>query len=189
MRTIKVPSLLRASRPLSLVGAAIVGFVCSPALAQGTGGAAENWARIAACARLDKPDERLACADEVYRAAGLRDRAPEGAQQRETFGEPKREKAMPAASPAPSAHKEAPTRPAPAPPLESITTTISKAFDPGNHLLVIVAQDGQIWQQNESKDLGLPPLGGTVFTVEKGALGSFTCRIAKGRSFRCRRHS
>ena len=57
-----------------------------------------------------------------------------------------------------------------------------------NRLIVIVTADGQIWQQSESKDLGLPPPPGTAFTVDKGALGSFTCRIAKGRSFRCRRH-
>ncbi len=81
----------------------------------------------------------------------------------------------------------------PAPPqaasadVDSIATTVSRAFDPGNRLLVIITADGQVWQQSESKDIGLPPRPGVAFTVEQGALGSFTCRIGTARSFRCRR--
>ena len=104
-------------------------------------------------------------------------------------------------APAPQAAAPAPApvpRPAPsvaaAPPapvqperLDSIVTTIAKSFDPGNRMLVFVTAEGQIWQQNESKDIGLPPRAGTAFTVEKGALGAFICRVGGSRSFRCRR--
>ena len=174
------------TRGLWLGGGAALLVAAGAALAQGTGNPAENWAKIAACARLDRPDERLACADAVYRATGLLDRAREVAQQRQSFGEPPRERPKPApqvAAPAP-----APAPPAPPAALERIATTVSQAFDPGNRLMVIVTQDGQIWQQNESKDLGLPPRPGTAFAIEKGALGSFNCRIGGGRTFRCRRH-
>jgi hypothetical protein len=164
-------------------------LLASSALAQGTGDAAQNWGKIAACAGIDSSDQRLACVDAVYRAAGLLDPAREVAQQRQSFGQPPRERRK--AVPPPTERSPAPRVAAAAPsaPLDQIVTTVSQAFDPGNHLMVIVTQDSQIWQQNESKDLGLPPRAGTRFTIEKGALGSFNCRIATGRTFRCRRHA
>jgi len=177
------------ARAVWLAGGAALLLAAGSALAQGAGDPAENWARVAACARLDRADDRHACVDAVLRATGLLDRAQEAAQQRESFGEPRRERPQPVPPPAAAAAASAP-RPAPAAPspeLDRIATTVSRAFDPGNRLMVIVTQDGQVWQQNESKDLGLPPRPGTSFTVEKGALGSFICRIGNGRSFRCRR--
>lgn len=177
---------------MAVAGAALLAGAA--ALAQGgSGDAAANWERVAACARLEKAAERHACIDGVLRAAGLLDRAREVAEQRERFGEPRRERSQPlpppaAPAPSPGPAPAAPPPAAPPPELDRIATTVSRAFDPGNRLMVIVTQDGQVWQQNESKDLGLPPRPGTGFTVEKGALGSFICRIGNGRSFRCRRH-
>lgn len=177
------------TRAAGLGGGALL-LVAGAALAQGTGDPAQNWSKVAACAQLDRAEKRHACVDAVLRDAGLLDRAREASQQRQSFGEPERPRERP--QPAPARHAPAPApSPAPgstAPELQQIATTVSRAFDPGNRLMVIVTADGQIWQQSESKDLGLPPPPGTVFTVEKGALGSFTCRVAKGRSFRCRRH-
>ena len=171
----------------SLASAVVLAYAAMPALAQGAGDPAQNWTRIAACAPIERADERQACVDEVFRAAGLREAARTLAQQRESFGEQPRPRSQPA--PQRSAAAEAPRAApaAPAPELDSITTTVSRAFDPGNRLMVIVTQDGQVWQQSESRDLGLPPRPGTAFMVEKGSLGSFICRIGNGRSFRCRR--
>jgi hypothetical protein len=179
-----------AARAIGLAAGTALLVAAGAAVAQGTGEPAENWAKVAACARLDRADERHACVDAVLRAAGLLDRAREAAQQREAFGAPPPRERPQAGPPKAAA---APPRPGPAPAapaaeLAQITTTVSRAFDPGNHLMVIVTQDGQVWQQNESKDLGLPPRAGTGFTVEKGALGSFICRFGNARSFRCRRH-
>lgn len=183
------PSGIRAAW---LAAGAVLVLTAAPAVPQGTGDPAENWARIAACARQDRASDRQACVDEVFRSTGLLDRAREEAQQRDTFGQqarpaPRAAPPVAAATPAPSRQ---PTPPTGAPPaeLDRIATTVSRAFDPGNKRMVIVTQENQIWQQNESKDLGLPPRPGTSFTIEKGALGSFICRIANGRSFRCRRH-
>lgn len=190
MATIVVHSCpLRAAPALRFAAGAALTLLASSALAQGTGDAAQNWGKIAACARIDSLDERLACVDAVYRATGLLDRAREVTQQRQSFGQPPRERRKTAPQsimPLPAQRGEVTPLPAP---LDQIVTTVSQAFDPGNHLMVIVTQDGQIWQQNESEDLGLPPRSGTRFTIEKGALGSFNCRIATGRTFRCRRHA
>lgn len=150
----------------------------------GSGDPAANWEQVAACARHDRASERHACIDGVLRAAGLLDRGREIAEQRETFGEQRRD---PPAPPPPPAAVAAPPSAAP-PVLEELATTVSRAFDPGNRLMVIITEEGQVWQQNESKDLGLPPRPGTRFVIEKGALGSFNCRIGGGRTFRCRRH-
>lgn len=88
---------------------------------------------------------------------------------------------------APAAAPAAPPRPAPPAKLDSIETTIAQAFDPGNRLYIFVTAEGQIWQQNESKDLGLPPRPGTRFSVERGAMGGFICQFGNSRAFRCRR--
>jgi hypothetical protein len=184
--TSRATSLVAA---MGLVVAAVLVFATGAALAQGTGSPAENWAKVAACAQLEPGDERQACVDDVFRSAGLLDRARELAQQRESFGEQRRERPQPAPPVAAATPRPSPV-PAPTPSpaeLDRIVTTVSRAFDPGNRLMVIVTQEGQVWQQNESKDLGLPPRAGTSFTVEKGSLGSFNCRIGGGRSFRCRR--
>lgn len=188
--------LLLPSRWRWLAAGAGVLIAGGAAVAQGSGDPAANWARIAPCARLDRAAERHNCADAVFRAVGLLDRVQEEAQRRAEFGQPARPRVQPAPAPTTSAAPRAVATSMPAPPppsappqeLAQLETTVSRAFDPGNRLMVIVTQDGQVWQQNESKDLGLPPRAGTPFTVVKGALGSFNCRIAGGRTFRCRRH-
>lgn len=149
----------------------------------GSGNPAANWEQVAACARHDRAEERHACVDGVLRATGLLDRTREVAEQRETFGQQRPD--PPAAPPPPAVAAPPPAAP---PVLEELTTTVSRAFDPGNRLMVIITEEGQVWQQNESKDLGLPPRPGTRVVIEKGALGSFNCRIGGGRTFRCRRH-
>jgi hypothetical protein len=173
---------------IAVAGAVLLGGAGAALAQSGSGDPAANWEQVAACARLEKAAERHACVDAVLRAAGLLDRAREAAQQRESFGEPRRERPQPVPPAAAAAARASPAPAAPLPELDRIATTVSRAFDPGNRLMVIVTQDGQVWQQNESKDLGLPPRPGTSFTVEKGALGSFICRIGNGRGFRCRRH-
>ena len=136
-------------------------------------------------------------AEEQRRSFGL-----SAAQQQETERRTVRTERAPVPAPAPVASPSpavpAASAPRPQPPqsepprsqaadVDSIATTVSRAFDPGNRLLVIITAEGQIWQQSESKDIGLPPRPGTAFSVEQGALGSFTCRIGTARSFRCRR--
>ena len=167
--------------------AAIAGLLLAAGAASaqsGSGDPAANWDQVAACARHDRAEERHACIDGVLRATGLLGRDREIAEQRETFGAQRRD---PPAVPLPPATAAAPP-PAPPPVLQELATTVSRAFDPGNRLMVIITLEGQVWQQNESKDLGLPPRPGTAFVIEKGALGSFNCRIGGGRRFRCRRH-
>jgi hypothetical protein len=165
----------------------------------GSGDPAANWAQVAACAQLDSADARHACVDNVLRATGLLDRQTEVAQQRETFGQTRRPDPAPpppppVAPPAPAAVTPSAALPpaaavAAAPPvLDQIETTVTRAFDPGNRLMVVITAEGQVWQQSERKDIGLPPRAGARFVVEKGSLGSFNCRIGGGRTFRCRRH-
>ncbi|MBT2188337.1 hypothetical protein [Sphingobium nicotianae] len=78
---------------------------------------------------------------------------------------------------------------APAKTVDGIATSIAKAFDPGNRLMIFVTAEGQIWQQSELKDIGLPPRTGTPFTIEKSALGGFMCQVGKYKTFRCTRRA
>ncbi|MGX7896407.1 hypothetical protein [Tsuneonella sp. HG222] len=194
---------------------ALVLLLAAPALAQDDS-AAGNWQKVVACAQDSSEKRRHDCIDRVLTEAGVLSDAKRAEttvrDERQNFGlsgvqqaeVARKAEAANAPAPVPSAAPVPPTPPvaaasppagpttpaAPATaaaPLEAINTTVAKAFDPGNKLLVIITEDGQVWQQSESKNIGLPPKAGTAFTVEKGALGAFNCRIGNGRSFRCRR--
>ena len=89
-------------RTACLSGAAVLLLTAAPAVPQGTGDPAQNWARIAACANEERAADRQACVDAVFRATGLLDRVREEAQQRDTFGQQPRPqpRAVPAPMPA-----------------------------------------------------------------------------------------
>ncbi|MEO0061874.1 MAG: hypothetical protein RLZZ08_434 [Pseudomonadota bacterium] len=174
---------MRGNRIAAVI--ALLAPAASPAVAQ-DGGAGGNWAQVVACAKEASDARRHACIDAVLDKAGVlaapADRAAATvAESRQTFG------MSPVQREAKRTDAPRPAMPPTSAPLDRISTTVDRAFDPGNRLLVIVTQEGQIWQQSESRDIGLPPRSGTAFTVEKTALGGFTCQIGKTRSFRCRR--
>lgn len=166
-----------------------------PAVAQD---AAANWAEIVRCGAIPKDKERHACADAVLERAGALASAKQRndakvAENRETFGlQPTRQREKPPVTvpvTVPPATPAATPAAVPLPPAaaDRIETTVAKAFDPGNRLIVIITAEGAVWQQSELKDIGLPPRPGTAFAVDKGALGGFTCQVGKYKSFRCRR--
>jgi len=171
---------------LWLAGGAASALWAGPALSQGDGVPAENWAKVADCAQFKRGDERLACVDEVFRMNGLFGRAGEVVQQRQRLNEHRPEAQQPAAQDNSTAPRPGRRLTASTAELEQIATTVSRAYNRGDRRMMIVTEDGRVWQQNESRDLGVPPQQGTSFTVEEGSLGSYFCRIGAERRFRCR---
>ncbi len=194
------------------IAAGIVLLAAAPALAQDD--ASANWNKVVACAQDRSEKRRHECIDRVLAESGVlnSEKRVETLRQdeRRSFGLSPVQKelaarkaeaasAAPGPQPAPAAPPvaavaahpaRAPATPA-APPeaekLDTLATEVSKAFDPGNRLMVFVTTDGQVWQQSERKDIGLPPKAGTAFTVERAAMGGFICKVGNSRSFRCRR--
>jgi hypothetical protein len=186
-----------------------------PAAAQaqaGTGDPAQNWEAVAACARLERIEQRHACIDGVLRATGLLDAGRELAEQRQRFGEepdrgedpvqpPPAELARAAPTPpaavppaaAPGA-AQPPSAPTPAPPaaaqaptsIEELETTVLAARFTGGQQLVLMTEEGAIWRQTGSDTLRRLPEAGDPFTVERTLLGGFRCKL-RSKFYRCER--
>lgn len=154
------------------------------ALAQsGSGDPAANWEQVAACARLDGA-ERHACIDNVLRGAGLLDRRREVAEQRESFGEQRRD------PPSPSPVQVAPSpAPPPEPPaeLERLTTTVADAGFVSNRKLLVITAEGAVWRQTEGEPIRVLPKSGDVFEISRTALGGYRCRLGRSTLYRCER--
>lgn len=194
--------------------AAITLVAGSAALAQSGGNDSANWQAVAACAAKASAAERHGCIDQVLRAAGLLDPVREAQQQRADFGRTQRsdppapvETVRPAPQPAPPpvapaaapvAQAQAPApapgqaaapapRPAPPAKVNQITTTIAAARIGGNGKLLVATAEATVWRQLDGETFRIAPSPGTPFEVERGALGSFVCKVGRGNSFRCSR--
>lgn len=190
--------------------AAITLVAGSAALAQSGSNDSANWQAVAACAGKSSAAERHGCIDQVLRAAGLLDPVREAQQQRADFGRTQRSDppapaqtippaqptvSAPASAPAPAAVAQAPAtapapRPAPPPPpakVNQITTTVAAARIGGNGKLLVATAEATVWRQLDGETFRIAPSPGTAFEVERGALGSFVCKVGRGNSFRCSR--
>jgi hypothetical protein len=164
--------------------AGIVLLAGGTALAQiGSGDPAANWERVAACARLGPAAERHACVDDVLRATGLLDRDREIAEQRENFGEQRRD--PPRAPPLPPA--QATVLPAAPRELERLATTVADAGFVSNRKLLVITAEGAVWRQTEGEPVRVLPRAGEAFEIGRSALGGYRCRLGRSTLYRCER--
>lgn len=179
----------------------------SVAMAQTGPNDAANWQAVVACAGKVNTAERHGCVDQVLRAAGVLDPVREAQQQRADFGRTQRSEAPatpptvpsapPPVAPAPpaptaAAVRPAPETPSPAPPvaagrIDRIVTTIAAARIGGNGRLLVATAEATVWRQLDGESFRIAPSPGTAFEVERGALGSYICKVGRGNSFRCTR--
>ena len=176
----------------------------SGALAQsGTGNDAANWQAVVACGAKANAAERHGCVDQVLRAAGVLDPVRDAQQQRADFGRTRPvEPAAPLPAPAPAvtaapapvpqAAPAAPPAPRPAAPvqsgrIDSIATTVAAARISGNGKLLVATAEATVWRQLDGETFRIAPSPGTAFEVDRGALGSYICKVGRGNSFRCAR--
>lgn len=191
---------------LGVAAVALMGGSVAMAQSGATGdGDAANWRAVAACVGQASAAERHACVDQVLRAAGVLDPVRETQQQRADFGRTQRSDPpapvpapVPAAPPvAPAAPVAAPVAPAaapvpaapPAPPakINSIATTIAAARIGGNGKLLVATAEATVWRQVDGETFRIAPSAGTAFEVERGTLGSYICKVGRGKAFRCSR--
>lgn len=167
------------------------------ALAQASGGdPVANWQAVVACAGQTSAAERHACIDGVLRAAGVLDPVREQQQQRADFGrsasDARQAAPAPAPLPAPVPSRAAPPAPTPAPApvperIDRIATTIAAARIGGNGKLLVATAEATVWRQTDGETFRIAPSPGTAFEVERGALGSYICKVGRSSTFRCTR--
>jgi len=174
------------------------------ALAQAAAGTPPAWEVLVRCAEMGDKDDRLACYDEAMRAAGYAPR-PEAvaAARRRLFGlrAPQisilkhKEAEAPAraaegAAPSEAAAAPAPaTKRAPAPQEDEngVTVTLAKVALQGDGKLLMVTEEGQIWEQTDTDRLVSLPKPGLAMPIHRGTFGGYFCDVSKYKSVRCER--
>lgn len=177
-KTAQVPMLMPALVTLLAAGS-------GTALAQGSAAdPTTSWQAVIACTGHRDAADRHDCIDQVLRQAGVLDPVREVQVQREDFGRATRPVAPPpaveAATPA--------TRPT-APPsrqIDSIATTVAAARIGADGKLLVATAEASVWRQVDGETFRVTPPSGTGFEVERGSLGSFSCKVGRS-SYRCTR--
>ena len=158
------------------------------ALAQvGSGDPVANWERVAACAGLGSAAERHACIDSVLRATGLLDRGQEVAEQRENFGEQRRDPPPPPPQPSVQAVELAPDPSAAPRELDRLATTVADAGFVSNRKLLVITAEGAVWRQTEGEPVRVLPRAGEAFEISRAALGGYRCKLGRSTLYRCER--
>lgn len=148
-----------------------------------------DWGGIEACAAIVSADERHRCLDGELARLGLLTRpatsaaAVRGMDDRDTVQtDPAAHAVAEAAGPG-SAIRPAPVR---APQSPSVAAgAIASVRMIGRSNIEIVADDGSRWRSTSSRTFNRTPRVGAPFAVERGALGSYNCRIEVSTTFKC----
>ena len=178
--------------PTFVALAAITVGVAIPASAQDDS-LPRDWGGIEACAAIAGADERHRCLDGELARLGLLTQsatpaaAVRGMDDRDTV---QTDAAVPAAVPAAvqAAGPGSAIRPAPvrAPQSPSVAAgAIASVRMIGRSNIEIVADDGSRWRSTSSRTFNRTPRVGAPFAVERGALGSYNCRIEVSTTFKC----
>ena len=148
-----------------------------------------DWGGIEACAAIVSADERHQCLDGELARLGLLTQLATPAtpvramEDRDTV---QADAAVPAVVQAPgpgSAIRPAPVR---APQSPSVAAgSIASVRMIGRSNIEIVADDGSRWRSTSSRTFNRTPRVGAPFAVERGALGSYNCRIEVSTTFKC----
>lgn len=143
------------------------------------------------CAGLAADDARLACYDAAMRAAGYAPKPAEVAEEhRKHFGLPlpklnalkhqeKQEGQAAAGQGAPAPPEENPDR-------STVQIAQVATLQPTGKLL-IVTDDGQVWEQIDTTQVNDFPKPGDSMEIHKGTLGSYLCEANKYQEVRCKR--
>jgi hypothetical protein len=187
---------------LACAGSAAVGGL---ALAQTqAAGTPPAWDVLVRCAQMGDRDDRLACFDEAMRAAGYAPKPEAVAEaRRRLFGlrapqinilKHKEEAAAPpaqAAAEAPKAKHRTRKSEAPgAPPREdedNVTVTLAKVAVQSIGRLLMITDEGQIWEQIGDDPIQPLPKAGSAMAIHRGKLGGYFCDVNKYKSIRCTR--
>jgi hypothetical protein len=173
------------------------------------------WDTLVRCAEMTDPVEELACYRSAMRAAGYAPSVASAEQRRKKFGlsmpnptnllrRAPKEKASPPVQTA--AQEAAPKTKAPSQPKNEadsklaavapsddenlITVTLAEVatLPPANKLL-IVTNDGAVWEQTDSEPVRPFPKSGQTMQIRRTSFGGYFCRFDKNNSVRCiRKH-
>lgn len=162
-----------------------------------------SWESLIPCAQKADPKEGFACYQAAMRAAGYATNPEIAAtEKRRKFGlnvpTPFKHKEKPAkvaeASAAPPAAGAGPraSQPAPAPaPAEEdenrVAVQLSQvALIPPQNRLLLVTQEGAIWEQTDDEVVTPRPRPGQTVQIERNGFGGYFCRFDKFTKVRCR---
>ena len=153
-----------------------------------------SWDTLVRCASNPSDDARLACYDTAMRAAGYAPK-PEAVVQehRKRFG-----LSIPQVNIIKHHNKEegaraagGPSGPAAPPPAEidqdRVDVVLDKVAIQGDGRLLVITEDGQIWEQVGQDTINTLPKPGESITIRRGKLGGFLCDLTKYQSVRCTR--
>jgi hypothetical protein len=157
-----------------------------------------SWDSLIPCAQKADPKEGFACYQAAMRAAGYAPN-PEiaAAEKRRRFGlnlpTPfKHEaKALPKQV-AEAGGKAQPSNPAPPPPAEEDETSVAVklsqvALIPPQNRLLLVTEEGAIWEQTDDESVSPRPRPGQAIQIEQNRFGGYFCRFSKLTKVRCTR--
>jgi hypothetical protein len=71
--------------------------------------------------------------------------------------------------------------------IENVTGVVAVARQNGAGKWVLRLEDGAVWTQIDTSDLGIDPKAGETVTIHKAALGSYMLSLPHHRSFRAHR--
>jgi photosystem II stability/assembly factor-like uncharacterized protein len=150
-----------------------------------------SWDTLTRCAQMPADDARLACYDTAMRTAGYGPKPAEVAEEhRKKFGLPLPKFSAPKHHETEQASQGAPGA-APAPPPvnpDKVTVTVQEVatLQPGDRLLVIT-DEGQIWEQTDDTPLNQTPKSGDTMNIRRNFVGGYFCEPNKYQAVRCKR--
>lgn len=192
-----VSKLNMAAAAAAGVAGAIAMGLAGTALAQDASApsAPPSWDTLTRCAQMPADDARLSCYDTAMRAAGYAPKPAEVAEEhRKKFGLPApklnflkhHDSAQGAAQGGATA--TATTQAAPKENQDKVTVTVQEVatLQPGDRLLVIT-DDGQIWEQTDTIPLNSTPKSGDSMEIRRNFVGGYFCVPNKYQAVRCKR--
>jgi hypothetical protein len=169
------------------------------------------WEVLVRCAQMGDKGDRLACYDEAMRAAGYAPKPEAVAEaKRRFFGlkapqinllkhKEETQAAATAAPPPAAAEAAAPARSkrgraraeatarAPRENENQVVVTLAKIAVQGTGKLLMVTDEGQIWEQVGDQPVGTLPKEGASMLIHRGSFGGYFCDVTKYISVRCTR--
>jgi hypothetical protein len=153
-----------------------------------------SWDALTHCAQMPADDARLSCYDAAMRAAGYAPKPAEVAEEhRKKFGLPtpklsilKHHDTEQGRQAAAQGGAAAPAAPAANPDKVMVTVQEVATIQPDDRMLVIT-DEGQIWEQTDSTALSSTPKSGDMMEIRRNFIGGYFCVPNKYQAVRCKR--
>lgn len=155
-----------------------------------------SWDALTRCAEIGDRDDRVDCYDAAMRAAGYAPRPEVVAESRRRFfglsvpevnlrrgkhnDEAKQSRAEAKAERKRQEHEVRQDE-------DNVTVTLVRVATEGPGTLLMVTDEGQIWEQSAAETITHTPKAGDTMDIHRSKFGGYFCDITSYQSIRCKR--